>query len=125
LAHTQGWAAAIWSRHSRVGIDIEELNRPINTEVARMFMNANELELYSWNIDTEYYLKNWCAKEVIYKIFQPCQIPVISFKNDIGIVPTTDPDVSTYKLNRPTEPTACGFVQYRKHSDLLIAYAVH
>jgi 4'-phosphopantetheinyl transferase EntD len=123
LAHTQGWAAAMWARYSRVGIDIEELTRPVKPEVARMFMNTQELNAYLEHLATDYYLKNWCAKEVVYKMFQPCQASVISFKHGISFQVTGEPGRCTYELHGSTGLVTRGQVYFHTHQELLVAYA--
>lgn len=69
FSHSNKYSAAIASRHSEVGIDIEYLLRKRNTETRFLFMNEAELDAFHARQSTELFLLMWSAKETIYKIF--------------------------------------------------------
>lgn len=71
LSHTHGYAAAIVSTNTKVGIDLEALTEPRDWRVVRMFMDEPERALYDSLTGAEaerYFFSVWCAKEAIYKL---------------------------------------------------------
>lgn len=69
FSHSNKYSAAIASRQSEVGIDLEYLLRKRNKETRFLFMNQVELDAFHARQSHELFLLMWSAKETIYKIF--------------------------------------------------------
>ncbi|GCD77661.1 hypothetical protein JCM31826_11430 [Thermaurantimonas aggregans] len=64
IAHTNGYAAAVYHKTKKVGIDIERHDRSIKDNILKRFANSEELLNIKTNTDK---IKLWCAKEAVYK----------------------------------------------------------
>ena len=68
LSHCIGYVAAIISKKSRVGIDIEKIH-PRVQKIADRFLNNSELSAINGSERTEKLITLWSAKESLYKLY--------------------------------------------------------
>ena len=68
VTHTGNYAAAIISKTSSVGIDIEKIT-PRILKVKHKFLNKNELKSSEDENALEYLYIYWCSKEAMYKLY--------------------------------------------------------
>lgn len=64
IAHTKGYAGAIYHPFVKVGIDIELITRPVRERTFWRFASEDEMKTGTENYNR---LVLWCAKEAIYK----------------------------------------------------------
>ena len=85
ISHCGDYAAAIVSKNSRVGIDIEIFDQKI-IRIQHKFLNDNERAFIgqSEQPSLEYYTTLWCAKEAIYKWYSYGKV---NFKENILLAP--------------------------------------
>lgn len=79
IAHTNGYAAAVYHKAKKVGIDIERSDRIINDSVLKRFAHLDELSTLKTLKDR---LRLWCAKEAVYKAGH---VQGLEFKTNIKI----------------------------------------
>ena len=68
VTHTGKYAAAIISKNTNVGIDIEKTN-PRILKVKHKFLNDDELKFAEKGNSLEHFYVYWCSKEAIYKLY--------------------------------------------------------
>ena len=83
VSHAGEYAAAIISRHLRVGIDIEKIRDRVQ-RVKDRFLSESELESLAPDHRIEQLCVYWCGKEALYKLHGT---PDVDFRNDIHIHP--------------------------------------
>jgi phosphopantetheinyl transferase len=83
ISHTVGYAAAIVSERTPVGIDIEYLSDRV-LRVRRRFMSAEEEVMIDKLHEVEHSLVCWCAKETLFKILGRRGV---DFRNHLHILP--------------------------------------
>lgn len=83
LSHAGEYAAAVYSKISPVGIDIEQLKDRVE-RVKDRFMQASELNSIVPEKRIEQLYLHWCGKEALYKLYGK---PELDFRNDIYIHP--------------------------------------
>lgn len=83
LAHCTGYAAAIYSPNTSVGIDIEPIHDKVQ-RIATKFLNEKELAFIDESNITEHYISAWSIKESVYKWYGKKKL---SFKQNIQIDP--------------------------------------
>lgn len=64
IAHTLGYAGAVYHPLVKVGIDIEIISRPVRDRIFTRFASEDEMKTGTENYNR---LVLWCAKEAIYK----------------------------------------------------------
>lgn len=64
IAHTSGYAGAVYHPLVKVGIDIEIISRPVRDRIFKRFASEDEMKTGTENYNR---LVLWCAKEAIYK----------------------------------------------------------
>ncbi len=109
ISHCGDYAAAIVSRSSRVGIDVEEPKEKI-LRIAGKFTSVEELKrlgLQKERIDQEIFTMIWSAKEAVFKWYGDGGV---DFRNDIQL----------NGLNQDTKEIDCFFV--KSNADLKIGY---
>ena len=83
LSHAGEYAAAVYSKTSPVGIDIEQLKDRVE-RVKDRFMQGSELDSIVAEKRIEHLYIHWCGKEALYKLYGK---PELDFRNDIYIHP--------------------------------------
>lgn len=83
VSHAGNFAAAVYCKHSPVGIDIEQLRERIE-RVKERFLSKSELKQIKSLFRREILYICWGAKEALYKLHGK---PDIDFKDDIYIHP--------------------------------------
>ncbi len=81
VTHTGNYAAAIISKTSSVGIDIEKIT-PRILKVKHKFLNENELRFSEKDNTLERLYIYWCSKEAMYKL---CGKKEIDFRKNLFI----------------------------------------
>lgn len=85
LSHTNGYAAAVVSPVSKVGIDIEKIaTRVLN--IQSRFLSAEELGFVDKGLEVEHLLLLWSAKESVYKAMEE---EGVDFKEELHTAPFT------------------------------------
>jgi phosphopantetheinyl transferase len=122
FSHTTGYAAAIISDDSPVGIDIERISKRIINVRSHVF---NEEEIAA--IDTEHQIEHsliyWCAKETVYKCMGQ---ESVDFRQDIHILPFTynDKEGSFEVRETRTDKGALYNLGYRIATDYVLTWII-
>jgi len=83
IGHCTGYAAAIFSKQSPVGIDIEPIHDKVH-RIAQKFLSEIEFNFMDASRMTEHLITSWGVKEVVYKWYGK---KALSFQRNIQIQP--------------------------------------
>lgn len=81
IAHCRNFAAVIYSKEAKVGLDIEPINEKV-LKIANKFLSEEEQTLLEGEMSVTNYIAAWCVKEAVYKWFGKKNL---SFKQNIRI----------------------------------------
>ncbi len=119
LSHSFDYAAVMVSRHSPVGIDVEQVKQKVE-RIAHKFMRPEELAFIESAHRIEQLYVCWCAKEAIYKCYGQKEV---SFLDHIILQPfkfDERGDVHARLNNGEVDlPYTVGFMQYE---DYMLGY---
>jgi len=76
ISHTKNFAAAIFSKHFAVGVDIEHIHQRVH-KVQHKFLNGHEKQWLGEAPSTNMVTLCWSAKESLYKLYGKKQLDFI------------------------------------------------
>jgi phosphopantetheinyl transferase len=121
LSHTVNYAAAIVSKNSETGIDIEAVH-PRVERIAHKFLRADELQAIAPEERTAKLMLLWSAKEALYKMHGRKQL---DFTTQLLIAPSTMQTAgqlqATVVAGEPPQPAT---VYYEFFEGQVVAYVI-
>lgn len=123
VSHSGGYVTVLISTKSKIGIDIEKIDRPIE-KVAKRFLSNKEQQNCAYGNSQLKWICHWCAKEAIFKAMQEGDV---DFANQIEIselIIEADKATAHWSFKHHSGESTCDKIDFIFRNNHCIAWLV-